>query len=151
MQTFRIEELRNRVATTEAGCWVWEGAKDSNGQGVLRVGSGQQKARRTFWASCVGPIPDGYQLRSKNVPGCVGKLCCNPAHLKLMAPLRQGGYTTCQRGHPLTPDNQEIENRNGKLITRCRKCRHDRRQREAWQRAVSMGASVMPKQTIAPQ
>jgi hypothetical protein len=49
MKLFTIEDLMNRVTVTTGGCWVWNGAKNKDGQGVIQTGSLQQTARRSFW------------------------------------------------------------------------------------------------------
>jgi hypothetical protein len=45
--------------------------------------------------------------------------------------MRTEVYKTCRKGHPLSPENLEVESRKGKLITRCRACRsgQDEKQR----------------------
>lgn len=103
------------------------GARSKEGYGVLRWESGQRSAQRLFWESFVGPIPEGYQVRSRKLAACVGKACCNPTHRRLQGPVVETVLTTCKAGHLLTPDNVVIENRNGRPFKRCRICR-----REAW-------------------
>jgi hypothetical protein len=126
MRIVSRESLMERVAVS-SGCWIWTGARSKEGYGVLRTEAGQRTAPRLFWESFVGPIPEGYNVRSRKLPACVGKACCNPEHHRLLGPVEETALTTCNAGHLLTPDNVVIENRNGRPFKRCRICR-----REAW-------------------
>lgn len=127
MKIISKRSLMERVTVTRRGCWIWEGARSKEGYGVLRWEGGQRSAQRLFWESFVGPIPEGYQVRSRKLQVCVGKACCNPTHHRLQGPVVETVLTTCKAGHLLTPDNVVIENRKGRRFERCRICR-----REAW-------------------
>lgn len=75
------ERLRLNTLVTE-GCWLWLGAKNANGYGVLHVGGRAGRAflaHRLTWEAHKGPIPDGqFALHHCDNPPCV-----NPAHLFL--------------------------------------------------------------------
>ena len=73
--------------------------------GVLRTAAGQRAEPHLFWESFVGPIPECYQVRSRKLQVCVGKACCNPAHHRVQGPVVETALTSCNAGHPLTPDN----------------------------------------------
>ena len=88
MKIVSQSDLMERVTSARSGCWIWEGAKSKEGYGVLRLDNGQRQAPRLFWETFVGPIPDGYTVRSRKLPACVGKACCNPAHHRL----QRAGY-----------------------------------------------------------
>lgn len=50
-----------------------------------RIEAGQRTTPRPFWECFVGgPIPEGYNVRSRKLPACVGKACCNPGHQRLL-------------------------------------------------------------------
>jgi hypothetical protein len=119
--------LMERVTVARCGCWIWEGALSKEGYGVLRWGDAQRSAPRLFWETFVGPIPDGYIVRSRKLPVCVGKACCNPAHHRLQGPVVETALQSCKQRHLLTPDNVVSENRKGREFKRCRVCR-----RESW-------------------
>jgi hypothetical protein len=119
--------LMERVMVTRQGCWVWEGARSKEGYGVLRSGDTQRPAPRLFWESFVGIIPPGYRVLSRKLPKCAGKACCNPAHHRLQGPVVEQELKVCKKGHPLTPENVVVENRDERQFRRCRICR-----REAW-------------------
>ena len=119
--------LMERVTVTRHECWVWEGARSKEGYGVLRFGDEQRSAPRLFWESFVGIIPVGFRVLSRKLPKCAGKACCNPIHHRLQGPVVEQELAVCKQGHPLTPENVVVENRNGRRFERCRICR-----REAW-------------------
>jgi len=127
MKTVSGKSLMERVTIARCGCWIWDGARSKEGYGVLRLGDSQRPAKRLFWETFVGPIPEGYTVRSRKLPACVGKACCNPAHHQLQGPVVETAMQTCKQGHLLTADNVVIENRKGREFKRCRICR-----REAW-------------------
>ncbi len=58
-------------------CWVWIGARNSLGFGI--VGVDLLYAHRVAWALAHDKeIPKGARIRQK----CGVRACCNPAHLK---------------------------------------------------------------------
>src|SRR3974390_1246612 len=61
-------------------CWLWTGATDLNGYGVIHTGNGCKLlkfAHRIAWQLTNCPIPDRlHVLHHCDVP-----LCCNPKHL----------------------------------------------------------------------
>lgn len=62
------------------GCWLWTGATNGKGYGVLAVNvKVQYYAHRRAWEFVNGPIPDGLHVLHR----CDVTLCCNPAHLSL--------------------------------------------------------------------
>jgi hypothetical protein len=118
------EYLMDRVVTLSTGCWQWNHATSREGYGVLRINGKLSSARRAFWEMFVGEIPDGQVLcHRKNRRACVGKSCCNPAHL-ILREKRGPAWETCPRGHRLLPSNVTQEtSAGGKVVIRCRRCR----------------------------
>lgn len=81
----RFERYIERI--TESGCWLWVGAVNNMGYGVMGLQIGQPTLRRTkniyahrlSWELGHGQIPAGlFVLHKCDVPCCV-----NPAHLFL--------------------------------------------------------------------
>lgn len=65
------------------GCWLWKGAVDDNGYGVLSVGAGElDRAHRVAWRLTNGEIPDG-EFVCHDCPGGDNPGCCRPSHLYL--------------------------------------------------------------------
>ena len=65
------------------GCWLYDGAKESNGYGYLTnpFPDGPQfiTAHKLAWILTNGPVPDGLLVLHK----CDIRACCNPDHLFL--------------------------------------------------------------------
>ncbi len=75
------ERFWEKVTKTRT-CWLWSGACDSDGRGVLGIGKGSrrlEKAPRVSWVLHFGPIPEGlWVLHRCDIPACV-----KPTHLFL--------------------------------------------------------------------
>jgi hypothetical protein len=97
-------------------------------------------------------VPDN-QFLFPYLHECIGRNCCNPAHWQLRpktwkrlepipsraAPVSGAVITIpatveiqnlpslkiCPNGHPMTPENTVMENRNGHPKARCRTCRQE--------------------------
>ena len=74
------------VVKIEGGCWLWTGATDGKGYGVLsgRMNGSErplrvEKAHRVSYEKYIGVIPDGMVIRHK----CDNPQCTNPDHLEV--------------------------------------------------------------------
>jgi hypothetical protein len=123
-------------------CWLWTAHRDSAGYGKFsqRLGRRQHRyirAHRYAYETCIGHIPDGYDIDHL----CRTPSCVNPDHLEAVPRkenLRRGiGYggalrTHCKHGHELTPDNLVTCHKGTMAFQRCRLCyAASRRQRTA--------------------
>ena len=86
MKIVSPKSLMERVTVARCGCWIWDGALSKEGYGVLRTEDGHRPAQRLFWETFVGPIPEGYQVRSRKLQVCAeahrgrsSKTCSQPA------------------------------------------------------------------------
>ena len=133
---FTLKQLINSVQVLPATeCWEFRGSRNADGYGRMYSDNKELKAHRVFYEECEGPVPDGMYLQHHLPAGqCIGHACCNPDHLRISnspkatppvqlkaAPPAQ--FKTCPQGHPMSPENTVIEQRNGHGIARCRTCR----------------------------
>jgi hypothetical protein len=145
-----IERVKGRVAVgAETGCWLFEGACDSHGYGLLRDKDrrAHRLVHRVMYEAFFGAIPQDVEIHHI----CKNKNCCNPGHLMLVShqehmKLSPGtvGYdnrakTRCKAGHPFDEMNTRIESNGGRRCLTCKpqydKARHEeRRQREETQK-----------------
>jgi len=75
IRIFRQIEL-NRLT----GCWIWTGAKQVRGYGVVGKGrrrEGLVRVHRAVYEDFVRPLLPGEELHHE----CQNTACCNPAHL----------------------------------------------------------------------
>ena len=109
------------------GCWVWQGATNSRGYGIVTNSNqwGEQLVHRLVYLWKIGPISAPTLDHS-----CYQPLCCNPAHLTPMTRrensklsrlvLDQISRTECPHGHRYTPDNTYVSPRDNRR--HCRAC-----------------------------
>lgn len=77
------ERLLARIEETDDGCWVWTGAQQGAGYGMLRVDGEGASAHRLAHEEWIGPIPDGLEIDHL----CRVRLCINPEHLEAVTHL----------------------------------------------------------------
>lgn len=69
--------LASKVVVGEPeDCWLWAGAKNSQGYGQLTIGGKRVYAHRLAFELERGPLGEASACHSCDTP-----LCCNPAHL----------------------------------------------------------------------
>lgn len=86
-------------------CWLWRGATNSDGYGLLRIGSEVRYAHRLFYMLNNGEFPEGkttgHQCHNRAVANgqCSGgpqdphRRCVRPSHLGAEDPLQQAAST----------------------------------------------------------
>lgn len=136
-----VDRILARVTEDEKGCWIFGGALNERGYGIIQMGRGIGTARthRVVYEAFLGPITEETLDHL-----CFTPACCNPGHLEPVSRrenqhrqwragrLRGGEYqkakTHCPKGHPYAGDN--LYRYNGR-----RHCRACAREKSARRRA----------------
>lgn len=122
-------------------CWVFTGAKSTNGYGRASVGGRREnggrlvQVHRAVYEVLVGPIPEGLELDHL----CGNRACYNPAHLEPVTHrenlLRGAGIaarnarkTECPHGHPYDEANTFITRRGTRSCRTCNRLRARKRE-----------------------
>lgn len=149
------ERFWSKVAPEpNTGCWLWTASTCGfapHEYGQYWEGGRFRKAHIVAYEALVGAVPEGLELDHVKARGCIGPLCCNPAHLEpvthaenvrrgdatWVAGLRQRGKTHCPRGHAYDEANTKVTRTK---IGSGRACRACDRNRARAKRAVARGA-----------
>lgn len=72
------ESLKERIIINDAGCWIWQGFKDRDGYGRMRLNGKERFTHRIAYETWVAPLEVGKVIMHI----CDIPACCNPEHLK---------------------------------------------------------------------
>ena len=149
-----MDRIRERVAFSPSGCWIWQGTKNSQGYGQIKIRPGDQtvprsrSVHRLVAAESYGAIPDGMMA----LHTCDVRACVNPAHLYLGTALdnardckergrsvntltiRNASKTHCPQRHPYDAENTIVRKKGDRL---CRICVAVQSRRRSAARAAS--------------
>lgn len=74
-----LQRVKKVARGLETPCWEFQGAKDKDGYGKIRVGESVDRTHRVTYMLYHGPVDEGMVVRHK----CDNPCCCNPAHLEI--------------------------------------------------------------------
>jgi len=63
-------------------CWVYTGARNQDGYGIVWVEGAAQRAHRVAYTLAVGPIPPTWEVDHVWLRGCRHRACVRPEHLE---------------------------------------------------------------------
>ena len=126
--------MTHSIPEPNTGCWLWTGALEGDGYGLMKVNRRMVRAARASYETFVGPIPEGLTIDHL----CRQRCCINPEHLEPVTNreniLRSDGVTAnnarkthCPHGHPLSGENLYLH----KGHRMCRACLRASRERLA--------------------
>lgn len=133
----------NYIPVTESGCWLWIGATNTKGYGVIVSSNASTRkktmAHRYSYERTIGPIPEGLQIDHL----CRVRCCVNPFHLEAVDArtnvLRGVGLasqnavkTHCRYGHEFDESNTQWTKRRSRNCRTCEK----KRLAEWWKRKL---------------
>jgi hypothetical protein len=107
--TKSIGRFLAKIHKTET-CWIWTGAKNQYGYGVLTVQYKLRPAHRFSYETFVGPIPEGHDVCHT----CDVRNCVNPSHL-WTGPARENLLDMCRKGRHRSMPN--APHRTGEAIS----------------------------------
>lgn len=127
------ERVLDRITINEDGCWIFPGATNSRGYGIVSAGKKGTTILAHRLAVIVrdGSVPEGltvdhqcHDSRTCDTRTCQHRRCVNPAHLAVMTigenTARRWESGLCAQGHKLTwrADRNRRE---------CRECQYAKR------------------------
>lgn len=97
--------IMNSISISPSGCWNWQGAKNTDGYGQLRVNGRHQRVHRLSYTLFVGRIPGDLLIRHK----CDNPACVNPQHLET-GTTQDNVNDRCLRGRSNVPRGVNVKN-----------------------------------------
>lgn len=136
-----MQRIRAGVTFSPTGCWLWQGATNSNGYGQIGIFNGVRgvstSVHRLVAMLVYGAIPDGRMVCHT----CDVRSCCNPEHLYIgtatdnaqdavargravnTLATRNASKTHCPEGHPYSAENMRVCLRGYRVCRTCERVR----------------------------
>ena len=111
MHPKQIERFWNKVNKhTNNDCWLWTGANNGNGYGLVSLFHTMYLAHRISWELSNGLIPEGGLVLHK----CNVRLCVNPSHLYI------GNYS--DNTNDIYKSNRQADQRGARGGSKLKEC-----------------------------
>lgn len=72
------DSIKERIIIDDEGCWIWQGYKDRDGYGRMRLEGKERFTHRISYEAWVAPLEKDKVIMHL----CDKPACCNPEHLK---------------------------------------------------------------------
>jgi hypothetical protein len=126
LATATVQDVLDRYVEMEptSGCYLWRGARMSQGYGMFRYGT----AHRWMYQQTVGPVGDDQDVHHK----CRTRCCVNPKHLEALSRREHNSWkrSHCKRGHALVGENVQLTKEGWQNCRACSPLRPSRLKKE---------------------
>lgn len=112
-KNYRITDVFKYYTQNENGCWIWNGARGSEGYPELRREGKVFRMHREFYAIHKGEIPRGVFVCHT----CDVRNCVNPDHLFIGTP-KENTHDMISKGRNVPP--RSGERHNHAKLTECK-------------------------------
>lgn len=119
-----LDRLWRSVEKVPAGCWIWNGPRQTTGHGTAFIGGRTRGAHRVVYELLKGAIPAGLELDHL----CRNPPCVSPDHLEPVTHrenllrgntivARNAAKTHCPSGHEYSGENLRFTRRQRVCVT----------------------------------
>lgn len=133
-----LRDISSQCTKNSDGCWIWPGAKNADGYGVVRHSGTPTYVHKLTYKLYTGSDAPARAVLDHT---CRNRSCCNPSHLVPASSkdntLKNGSKaptainarkSACKNGHELSGDNLWVNPKTG--ARQCKRCIRDRKRRE---------------------